>query len=190
MNDFTASNGVTVRPDDAGLVCHRADGAEVYVGPESSAALREWFLAERDKELERWRSPSDSRYFVRVFGGPNQIEVIFEPKMIRRRYFSRSAVGTESEKNWSGIPGPELDAIALEYYAAHPEVPPWARAADGDIWELTSSSLNHGQPAQYLHDGGRFFKLPLLEPRMLGWMAASYPSEFDSGRLVWPVRKP
>ena len=65
--EFTASNGWTVSPNDLGkdTQIYNQDGNLMdYVMSEGMDSLREYFQAERDKELGRWRDPENPDYVV------------------------------------------------------------------------------------------------------------------------------
>ena len=60
--DFTASNGWTVSPPDSlgDLNIYSSKGVLLdYISSDSVGPLREYFQAERDKELGRWRDPEN-----------------------------------------------------------------------------------------------------------------------------------
>ena len=181
MNAFIASNGwrvsVSEVPGKAEIDIYGAHDAQVLnLLPSQLDALREFFLDERDAELGRWRSKEQPS--VVAWPEPEDADRVF--------------LLDEDKPEWVLVsrprPGSYADAVGIwavarEFFAAHPEPKPWGSASNGDIWALTDKG---GTTAQYLSDGGRFFKLPLLEPREPCWAPAGFASDFTAGRRVHP----
>lgn len=163
MSEFVASNGVTVRPDDGGITYRLQYGMDVFVGPSGLAALREFFLAERDAELGRWRSKEHPEYVVYKVG--DWLRWIEESTGRQDAYLEG-----HSQLNPKGT----LLAVIREYQAAHPEPKPWHDAKPGEVWLLTID----GADAALLVDPSQF------TDGNLGW-------DFDdpsitAGRRIWP----
>ncbi len=124
MNNFTASNGVAVR--EVTPVTDRGpwllvDGEQV--SPNNAQALREFFQAEADERLGRWRWPKDPRFLVyRV--GEDRVTVMYEPGG-GSTYWSRSEAGSAA--------GSDVRDAAAAYFAAHP-AKPWHEAQPGEGW--------------------------------------------------------
>ena len=177
MTEFVASNGYHIERTKSGDLLFFAHGDELgHLSHGKQSALREFFLAERDAELGRWRSKEQPS--VVAWPEPEDADRVF--------------LLDEDRPEWGLVsrprPGRYADAVGIwavarEFFAAHPEPKPWGSASNGDIWALTHKD---GTTAQYLSDGGRFFKLPLLEPREPCWAPAGFASDFTAGRRVHP----
>ena len=79
--DFTASNGWTVSsPDSIGdiNICSSKGVFLDYISSDSIPPLREYFQAERDKELGRWRDPNNPNYVVYPRTGPEDRNILNE----------------------------------------------------------------------------------------------------------------
>ena len=170
MTEFVASNGNKIRHNETGLFVEGSsinDGDRLF--PSQVAALREFFQAERDTQLGRWRSKEHPNWVG--YGGSHGVTLIDE----RDGYCEYTTKPSDH--------GETSDLVATEFFAAHPEPKPWHEAKPGDIWALTDKD---GATAQYLADQGRFFKFPLLEPREPCWQPAGFASDFTAGRRIWP----
>lgn len=120
---FTASNGITVYVRDGGTVqfqhgTRKESCGILQVFPHSEwwQALREFFRAEDDERLSRWRSSESPEWTAIVQDGSNWIYFRHEDG---EREFS---VGPEGAglNAWA----PELKAVAREYFDAHPKDKP------------------------------------------------------------------
>ena len=60
MNEFTASNGVKIRPEEG----YGAVVSNLTLINEEMDALREFFQAESDERAGRWRYPDEPQYVV------------------------------------------------------------------------------------------------------------------------------
>lgn len=93
-------------------------------------ALREFFAHERDVELGRWRSKKHPAWTAVLaahvdmvnFRHDNGVQA-FEVDNRERRY-----------SQWSI----ELQDVAAEYFAAHPEPKPWHDAKPGEVWVVSA----------------------------------------------------
>lgn len=171
MTEFVASNGLRVYLDEHGGVAWGGPG-DGQPWQKVTQAFREFFQAERDTELGRWRSKEHPEYVVYVADNGlarvlNEIGGIAGVLLHKRG----GRVTSVSE------------GVAQEFFAAHPESKPWRDAKPGDIWALTGTD---GVTAQYLADQGRFFKLPLLTPHEPSWQPADFASDFTAGRRLHP----
>jgi len=128
LNDFTASNGIRVWIE--GDVLH-ADHPADYFNPQTDGsiqALREFFRAEDDERLGRWRWPEDPEYVV--YPGTfsmREAQVVSEEKGCWGQW-------SEAEARREA-PRDRLAAAAVAYFDAHPEPKPrpWA-SADVITW--------------------------------------------------------
>jgi len=127
VNYFTASNGIVVSPQPQGGVYIRDD---CRADSDRAQALREFFQAEADERLGRWRWPENPDYVVyrrEAYPPVNarRVRVILEPT----GDFVDTVEGSK-------IDGPFKDA-ARAYFDAHPEPKPWHDAEPGDVFLVT-----------------------------------------------------
>ena len=200
---FTATNGVQVEwgGEDEPLAW-RANNIDTWnndlafdEGSMLHVALSEFFRAERDASIKRWRSKRRPNFIVRPVRGVQEsadqqvIEVFHEPTFMLWQYRGRPG-GPRAEDslvNGGSLKQKDFDAVANEWFAEYfPEPQEWAGAADGEIWELSGVNVNASRPAQYLVDNHRFFRLPLLTAGHRNLQPAFFASEFTSGKRVWP----
>ena len=149
MSDFTASNGFLIQTntdygdviilDDIGTNT-LADGD--YLDGSDILALREYFQAEEDKKLGRWRWPENPDYVVYPAGNPNVAVVRRESQWEQTMFSFESATG-ESDKH----------RAARAYFEAHSEPKPWEEAKNGELWMLTLD----GEEVGSLVDYGEFY---------------------------------
>lgn len=141
MSEFTASNGVTIRYM-AGI-----DGAVRLIGtslrpsgdewtdatasPEGIEALREFFRAEDDKRLGRWRSTIDAAWTAVVQADSGYVFFRHDDGECGFTV----APDRSNMPSWSR----ELQEVAREYFDAHPEPKPWWGADVDEAWELTAN---------------------------------------------------
>ena len=162
MNSYTASNGVGLT-----ITRDRAVRWRPGIPPDLvSSALREYFQAERDEELGRWRDPEN----------PNMV-CYPRPALDNlhgRRVWLLDEHSGEVWLDWehTASPGP-----ARRYFDAHPgEDPhkPWHDAKAGEYWAVTVNGerkLAYGGP-QGLYS-------------VEDWMV--FPnSDITAGRRIWP----
>lgn len=145
MNEFTASNGITVERDGSMIFTTRgrlfADDAE---------ALREFFQAERDEGLGRWRWPENPDYVVYGNAGAWDVRVVDE----------RDGSGNWYQRG-TRLDGPYADA-ARAYFDAHPERRVWGVRSPGEVWDIdvqtggvravTVYSARHDEPIIVFRD--------------------------------------
>lgn len=147
MNEFEASNGERIaRKGLASLVIERpGTDRMLHINADRTDALREFFRAERDEELGRWRSRSNPSIWVMAdTDDPNRILLVSEPLQTFAVY-RRSPNGNVSGDNdgWGG-------AIAHDYFDAHPERKPWEDAKEGEVWIITpSKAITLGEHVEY-----------------------------------------
>ena len=146
---------------------------------ETTEALREYFQAERDEQLGRWRDPENPN--VVVYSVPDQdggygqvVWVLDEAEMVSRTVLD--------DREQLASPGP-----ATRYFDAHPqpepEPKPWLDAKDGEVWVLTYAGIEEtawvadftwGAPPRF-----RQFK-NLLNPIFTN------DKHITAGRRIWP----
>ncbi|SDG22759.1 hypothetical protein [Microbacterium sp. 77mftsu3.1] len=138
MTDFVASNGIPVHihEEESGairLFTSMPDGTyptQAAAGDDVQA-LREFFRAEEDERLGRWRWPYEGNRHIVVYPiqqNPDRVLVIDE------------AAGTASYRDRGEqddrFKTAETEAAAA-YFDAHPESKPWHDAKIGEVWILT-----------------------------------------------------
>lgn len=145
MNEYTASNGYRVELNNgAGYVCNVAGHERHVFGRYSIEAMREFFRAERDEELGRWRSSAFTDYVV-YSQGDGCIQVVNETNG-----FGSGLIAQEEVWSYTG----NTHQVAAAYFEAHPERKPWHDAKPGEVWVLKE----HGQPERaYLVDDSQFY---------------------------------
>lgn len=137
MSDFIASNGVVIRREGDNLLFPRARYVNTLahdpaprILADVTTALGEFFQAEADERLGRWRSTVDPGWTAKLDAGP---QIIFFRHEDGVRAFDVDPDGAGMGLHrWT----PELQAVASEYFAAHPEPKPWHEAAPGEIWAV------------------------------------------------------
>ncbi|MEV7827535.1 hypothetical protein [Microbacterium enclense] len=146
MNDFTASNGLRIevnRSDPSRVAVVNAGGhLESILTPDRMQALREFFQAEADERLGRWRWPENPDYVVYPVG----VEIV---DVLRESSVSKTTPGPGRQEGVTRAAAEEWDQgysqnffrAARAYFDAHPEPRPWTRAKEGESWYLTITSL-------------------------------------------------
>lgn len=180
MSEFTASNGIPVRSCEG---VHTIEVNGVFVRDDLAQALREFFQAERDAELGRWRWPENPEYVVYALpdGG---VDVLRESSVSdslkgpgRLQGISRwDAGGRESAAS------SHFYAAAAAYFAAHPEPKPWHDAKPGEVWVLTTENVGDECAARVAEVNGQ---------RVFEWVAGLHrksvvASTITAGRRIWP----
>lgn len=131
MNDFTASNGVSVSRQPP--VTDRGSWLMVdghMTSPNDAQALREFFQHERDEALGRWRDPDNPRLTVYPTEGYETDEITILDEVDAETYTITRAQAERSQGGW-------WHDTAKAYFEAHPERKPAAEAKAGEVWELT-----------------------------------------------------
>ena len=138
---YTASNGITIHrlergygfanvPDSQHIIGSDAAGSgdsRYGISDAKADALREMFRAEDDKQLGRWRSLQNPSWTAVVQEDSGMI--LFRHEAGQRQF---DVLSRRDLNRWT----PELQAIAREYFDAHPEPKPWQSAKRGDVWAL------------------------------------------------------
>ena len=123
---FVASNGMVLAPHVDGSVRWEAGFNPKVV----TAALREFFLHERDAGLGRWRWPDDPRYLVFPLKDDDEVRVLDEN--------SGQSVAIRRSSFRPGLTHTHFVGAALAYFDTHPEPKPaWHDAKPGEAWVLT-----------------------------------------------------
>lgn len=174
---FTASNGIGVEiNNDTGRIAFddtTHPNAPLWLREGELDALREYFQAEEDKRLGRWRSVEDPSWTA-----VERNRIVYFRNEDHERSFQIVGNG-ENLWAWS----PDLRKVAQEWLDAHPEPKPWHDAKDGEIWALTVDGLD------LVFKVGRvsFIQLhisrdenPIAQPEFTS-------SRITAGRRIWPA---
>lgn len=136
MNEFTSSNGMIVSRDSIGDLRllspsrrNTLDQAPFLDGDEIDA-LREFFQAENDARLGRWRWPENPGYVV--YPRLNYVAVVHE----------ESGNALQATRELDEI-NTGLCRAARAYFDAHPEPKPWHDAVEGEVWILMFRNSSH-----------------------------------------------
>ena len=185
MSEFSASNGVGIelRQTENGLdVVSVSMGSltELVIGPLRVQALREFFRAEEDERLGRWRWPENPDYVVyrdteRMY--INQPAVI----VFNETNGATAYCGKDGLYSTSGIGARDVwcEPAARAYFDAHPEPKPsWHDAKHGEIWVLFVAIKDepyrvNGDVFEPVSNPGRI-RIPLMDARI------------QSGRRIYP----
>lgn len=131
-DNFEASNGYIVRLDEMGdLEIVDPDGypVEWVRGEELIAATAEYFQAERDEELGRWRDSVAPEYSCYPHEDQQLVVIINE---------TTGGVHTISREDPEPEGGSEPWDVSRRYFEEHPlpDLRPWERAKVGEVWAL------------------------------------------------------
>lgn len=186
---YTApTNGHEIRSTDAGGLRINLPGMDHAEGHEPQIlvsgrvkSLREYFRDERDRELGRWRSSADP-IFVGYKARPGKVKLVNEVTG-DHEFYSRRQAGQFSQS--------EFDAIAEEYFDAHPEPKPWHDAKQNDVWALQIKGSSLGPELyRFAQDttcaDSKVFR-PVNNPDRVFFEARS--SLIESAEKVWPRGK-
>ena len=131
MNQHKASNGASVHLDSNGRMTFRRDSPLCVNTLEAFwvQAAREFFQAERDEALGRWRDPQNpDMVCYPVECDPNAVWVVYEGD--GRRYHA-------TRTGWELTRPQYASEAAGRYFQAHPDPNPWRTAQPDEIWVLT-----------------------------------------------------
>ena len=171
---FTASNGIEIslEPNLAGdlyLTGRRDQGdgsvekltMHATAGPDGIAALREFFQAEEDKRLGRWRWPENPNYVVYPSKSRSIVQVLKEVNGHGGGFERGQDEGFGGLRFETADPG--YSRAARAYFDAHPERKPWHDAKEGEVWVVTRPPFVHHlvpQPSvetvRYVTSTGKF----------------------------------
>lgn len=175
MEQYTASNGAKISTYDYGSFSNlrvKTVDNEVILAGVHVEALREFFRAEEDERLGRWRWPENPEYVV--YPRAEDVLVLFEINGEGGVLYRRG----DAVHDFEGL-------AARAYFDAHPEPKPaWHDAKPGEVWELT---LEGEQPSAFYPSKSlnRCFT-----PVMPGTGTTAVPfdwHEITAGRRVWPA---
>jgi len=176
---FTASNGYMII-EELGDILIKDDrgrdtiGPDVIMGerlsPSEMLPLREFFQAERDAELGRWRSKIDPDVFVQV----NKDTYLGQVDFINERTLEVTRFARWESDLLGGRD------VYSEFFAAHPEPKPWFEAKPGEVWALT---VNGKESAWSISDEASVWVEATTE-RILD--SAPRSPAITDGRRIWP----
>lgn len=171
MDKFTASNGYTVVHGGGWLsIRNTADEPRHEINMFSTAALREFFQAEKDAELGRWRWPDNPDYVVYKDGTSRRV--------IRESSGSFMQVSLHDRKVMTTYLDSYVGA-ARAYDEAHPERKPWRDAKEGEVWIVTpSKAYTLGEQANY----PAIFQAGMFRDHGGSWGA----EDLTAARRIWP----
>lgn len=148
MNEFTASNGVTVieHPE---YISARSERGDLFIGGNLLGhALKQYVdhklataRAEEDERLGRWRWPENPDYVVYETRNVNG-----DHKVIRESDGHGTLWGRDMEP--APLSSNCLEAAACAYFDAHPEPKPWYDAQPGEVWVITTSNVGEERAVQ------------------------------------------
>lgn len=134
------------------------------ISREGMDSIRAQVLAERDRELGRWRWPENPNWVVYEIG---EYAVVMSERYADIRQFTRDEAAS--------MTGLEFRQAARAYFDAHPEEKPWHSAKSGEAWVITYG----GEEYAVISDGASFL-----------WEAGSEQPITDtritSARRIWP----
>ena len=183
MSDFTASNGISITLTNYGRLIVDNEGGtypEMMAEGDHVQALREFFRAEEDERLGRWRWHENPDYVVyrdteRMY--INQPAVI----VFNETNGATAYCGKDGLYSTSGIGARDVwcEPAARAYFDAHPEPKPsWHDAKHGEIWVLFVAIEDepyrvNGDVFEPVSNSGRI-RIPLMDARI------------QSGRRIYP----
>ena len=185
MNDFTASNGIRVRiTRDGELRMESPEFGNVTLGEYRIGALREFFRAEEDERLGRWRWPDNPAIVIYRYS-ETYVRVVREDDGTGEDFY-RS--GVEANRGRS-FPSDNLRA-AMWYFDAHPEPKPWHDAKPGETWRLTVNDRSPLEMDLTFNVIGVEGVIPSRFARpQVGGEQMEYPLDspaITAGRRIWP----
>ena len=169
MNSYTASNGVGLTITRDRTVRWRPGIPPDLV----SSALREFFQAERDEKLGRWRDTENPDIVCYpVACDLDAVWVVYEGDWTRYH---------ATRTGWEDVLPHYVSETAGRYFQAHPEPKPWekARSYCDEIWVLTIHGCE--QPVYVTEFRGEpVFQVPDGETISL------HRESITAGRRIWP----
>ena len=151
-------NTQVVSRDDGLLVLVEPDSicsTRIVLYPDEVKALRAYFQEERDTELNRWRDPRITDTVCYDVSDKMYLDVC----VLNERTGVTKFYGRNDPSLWAyGSTG----RTALRYFEAHPvkKNKPWEKAAQGDIWILTSHG---GEVAPYTKIGEKWSREHVID---------------------------
>ena len=120
---------------------------------DEAEGVRNYFQTKRDRELGRWRDPVDPDMVCY----PIEDRPLADVRVLDERTGVTKFYGRNDPSLWAyGSTG----RTALRYFEAHPPKKPWEKAAQGDIWILTSHG---GEVAPYTKIGEKWSREHVID---------------------------
>lgn len=138
MNRYEASNGVIVHLDDRGDMDITNESRVALCGGRVVDALREFFRAEEDERIGRWRFPVDPDFVVyapRPGFRPVDSTEPCDLFIINENWGAGLAYLDAEYSSYDEEDRPFADA-GRAYFEAHPEPKPWHDAKEGEVWVI------------------------------------------------------
>lgn len=187
MNDFTASNGIGVEINDEEQIVFAVGNrpiTPIWTNSSELKALREFFRAEEDERLGRWRWPDNPAIVIYRYS-ETYVRVVREDDGTGEDFY-RS--GVEANRGRS-FPSDNLRA-AMWYFDAHPEPKPWHDAKPGETWRLTVNDRSPLEIDLTFNVIGVEGVIPSRFARpQVGGEQMEYPLDspaITAGRRIWP----
>lgn len=181
MNEYiTADGGMKVERYGNGLriLYATADGFKEndedsrFLPGFATSAVREFFRAEEDESLGRWRYDELPEYVAYWHPVLQRLTVIWEPQG-GSTFFKR-----DDDLTYAGNPG----KVARAFFDAHPEPKPkpWHEAKHGDVWALTCKGVEEVwfvRKNRFRDIDGLGIRMPLDNTLI------------TAGRRIWPTEE-
>ena len=137
--------------------------------------LREYFQAERDEELGRWRDPEIPDMVV--YPHDDVTITVLDEVDGKRFWWTR---GDELDAHQERFPGFDT---ARAYFAAHPkpEPKPWDTARPDEVWVLT---INNYMEEVFRCGERGLYSLKTGNP--IGSLLSCSHNKITAGRRIWP----
>ena len=135
--------------------------------------LREYFQAERDEQLGRWRDPEIPDMVV--YPHDDVTITVLDEVDGKRFWWTR---GDELDAHQERFPGFDT---ARAYFAAHPEPKPWDAARPDEIWVLT---INNDTEEVFRCGERGLYSLKTGNP--IGSLLSCSHNKITAGRRIWP----
>ena len=135
--------------------------------------LREYFQAERDEQLGRWRDPEIPDMVV--YPHDDVTITVLDEVDGKRFWWTR---GDELDARQERFPGFDT---ARAYFAAHPNPKPWDAAQPDEVWALT---INNDREEVFRCGEHGLYQLKTGNP--IGSLLSCSHNKITAGRRIWP----
>ena len=176
---FVASNGVEIdvqpenRSEEYWVI--RGPRGSIAVNTDEQQAFREFFQAERDKNLGLWRLPEDPDFTVKRKPERDDTDgryvIVASESSGSTWSFWEFRVSAHGEGQGANV--------ARAYFAAHPEPKPWRDSKPGEVWVLSLKGESQDEVGA-VREYGRDFKLST------GLLMSPKDERITAGRRIWP----
>ena len=172
MNQHKASNGTSVHLDSNGRMTFRRDSPLCVNTLEAFwvQAAREYFQAERDEALGRWRDTENPDYVV--YRSPE------EDDDDGRCILPLNETTGVADREWERL---TYSGPAIRYFAAHPKLKPWEAAQPDEVWALT---INNDREEVFRCGERGLYSLKTGNP--IGALLSCSHNKITAGRRIWP----